>query len=53
MPLMPRPAASAIGTLAKMPIAIVSSPATSAVPAAAAATGTPAALRIAGLTTMM
>jgi hypothetical protein len=53
MPLMPRPAARAIGTFANTPIAIVSSPARSAVPAAAAAGGTPAADRMLGFTKMM
>ncbi len=42
-PLMPRPAASAIGTFATTPMRIVMSPATSAVPAARAGTDATAA----------
>ncbi len=52
-PLMPRPAARAIGAFAKTPMAMVTTPATSAVAAAAAGTGIPAFERINGFTNRM
>ena len=52
-PLIPSPAARAIGTLATTPIAMVMTPATSAVAAAAAGTEIPAFDRISGFTKRM
>ena len=59
MPLIPRPAARAIGTFPMIPIAIVTSPANKAVAAATATGGGPTRVpsrvtpRIAGLRKMM